>query len=571
MSKKLFKPLVIIAILLVNSMFAQQNNEQPNIIWITCEDISPYIAAFGDEVIKTPNIDKLAEEGVKYTSAYTVAGVCSPSRAGIITGMHPVSVGTQHMRTRAIEAKFMPEGVPMYDAVLPAEVKAFPEFLRKEGYYTTNNMKEDYQFKAPVTVWDESSAAASYTYRDKDQPFFSVYNLFITHESQVMEYPETLTVDPADVGVDVPEFYEDSPTVRKDFANLLTHIEMMDANVGELIAQLKEDGVYDNSYIFFYSDHGGNLPWMKREILERGTHIPLVVKYPKGANANTEVKDLISSIDFAPTVLSIAGIKPPKYLQGQAFIGKYAAENKRDYVYAARDRMDAQYDRVRSVRDENFRYIYNYHPELPKYQDLNYRKGIPLMQEILDKKEAGEITNPYLADWFKPTKPVEELYNVSEDPDEVHNLAKDPKYQDKLKEMRLAYLDWVSRVGDLSYMSEPEMVKEYMWNGEGEAPQTKPVEVIQAKDGIHLVAQTPGTSIGYRIVKKSEDYKPVEHVVKSWDLAIIFKINKQGEKLEAPKRWKVYNGETLDLKRNERLEINAMRIGYKPYTTEFEK
>ncbi|MDN3595162.1 sulfatase family protein [Zunongwangia endophytica] len=570
MSKRLFKPLIVIAILLVNNMFSQQN-ERPNIVWITCEDISPYIAAFGDEVIKTPNIDKLAEEGVKYTSTYTVAGVCSPSRAGIITGMHPISTGAQHMRTKAIEAKFMPEGVPMYDAVLPAEVKAFPEYLRKEGYYTTNNMKEDYQFKAPVTVWDESSSAASYKYRDKDQPFFSVYNLFITHESQVMEYPETLTVDPDDVEEEIPAYYEDSPTVRKDFANLLTHIEMMDAQVGELIAQLKEDGLYENSYIFFFSDHGGNLPWMKREILERGTHIPFVVKYPKGDHAQTEVKDLTSSIDFAPTVLSIAGIEPPEYLQGQAFIGEYASENKRDYVYAARDRMDAQYDRVRSVRDDNFRYIYNYHPELPKYQDLNYRKGIPLMQEILDKKEAGKITNPYLADWFEPTKPVEELYNVSEDPDEVHNLAENPEYQDKLKEMRLAYLDWVSRVGDLSYMSEPEMVKEYMWKGNGEAPQTKPVEIIQAKDGIHLVAQTPGTSIGYRIVKKSDKEEKSEHVVKSWDYEIIFKMKSEGDLVETPKRWKVYDSQTLKLKKGERLEINAMRIGYKPYKTEFVK
>ena len=523
------------------------SQEKPNVIWITCEDISPYIAAFGDEVIKTPNIDKLAEEGVKYTSAYTVAGVCSPSRAGIITGMHPISVGTQHMRTKAIEAKFMPEGVPMYDAVLPAEVKAFPEYLRKEGYYTTNNMKEDYQFKAPVTVWDESSSAASHKYRDKGQPFFSVYNLFITHESQVMEYPETFTVNPDDVEEEIPAYYEDSPTVRKDFANLLTHIEMMDAQVGELIAQLKEDRLYDNSYIFFFSDHGGNLPWMKREILERGTHIPFVVKYPKGAYANTEVKDLISSIDFAPTVLSIAGIEPPEYLQGQAFIGKYSSESKRDYVYAARDRMDAQYDRVRSVRDNNFRYIYNYHPELPKYQDLNYRKGIPLMQEILDKKEAGKITNPYLADWFKPTKAVEELYNVSEDPDEVHNLAENPEYQDKLKEMRLAYLDWVSRIGDLSYMSEPEMVKEFMWNGNGEAPQTKPVEIFQAKDGIHLVAQTPGTSIGYRIVKKSDKDTHIEHPVKSWDYEIIFKMKSEGDLVETPRRWKVYNNQSAKI------------------------
>ncbi|WBL24971.1 sulfatase family protein [Zunongwangia sp. HGR-M22] len=569
MSEKLFKPLVIIAILLVNSMFAQQNKKQPNIIWITCEDISPYMATFGDDIINTPNIDKLAEEGVKYNSTYTIAGVCAPSRAGIITGMHPISVGAQHMRTRAIEEKFMPEGVPLYDAVLPENVKAFPEYLRKEGYYTTNNSKEDYQFQAPVTVWDESSSAATYKNRDKNQPFFSIYNIFITHESQVMNYPDNFRVSPESMKAKIPAYYEDSPTVRKDFANLFSHIEMMDDQVGEIIAQLKEDGVYEDSYIFFFSDHGGNLPWMKREILERGTHIPFLVKYPKGENAHAEINDLISSIDFAPSVLSIANIQPPKYMQGKAFLGEFAEDTKRDYVYAARDRMDSEYDRVRSVRDKDFRYIYNFNPEIPKYQDIKYRKGIPTMKEFLDKKEAGEITNPYLADWFEPTKPVEELYNVSEDPDEVHNLADNPEYKDKLEELRRAYQNWVSRVGDLSYMSEPYMVKEYMWNGEGEIPQTKPVQIIQAKEGIYLKEQTPGTSIGYRVVKKSDKEKTELHEVKSWDLEIIFNMKSQGEKIEAPKQFKVYDGEAIKLKKGEQLEINAQRIGYKPYSTLF--
>lgn len=564
------RKLIVIFLLIPFSLLAQE--EKPNIIWITCEDISPYISAFGDELVNTPNIDALAADGVKYSSTYTVAGVCAPSRAGIITGMHPMSIGAQHMRTRAASPKYQTEGIPNYDVVLPPEVKAFPEYLRKAGYYTSNNMKEDYQFEEPVTVWDESSSAASYKHRDEGQPFFSVFNFFITHESQIMKYPEEFSVQPDEVESKIPGFYEDSPTVRKDIANLLTHVEWMDNQVGDLIAQLKEEGLYENSYIFFFSDHGGNLPWTKREVLERGTHIPLVVKLPKSEKAGTEVNDLISSVDFAPSVLSVAGIKPPEYLQGKAFLGEHTTTDTRKYVYAARDRADAFYDRVRAVRDDNFRYIYNYHPEKPRYQDLGYRKGIPSMREILEKRDNGEIKNPQLQKWFESPKAVEELYNVTEDPDELHNLAEDPEYQDKLVELRRAFLNWTSRVGDLSYMSEPEMVYDYMWNGEEDAPQTKPIELLETNEGIRLMAPTEGTSIGYRIVKKGEKETETTHTVKTWDIErILIKRVENGDKLEAPKRWKVYDSEFIKLKKGDRLEINAMRIGYKPYTTTFTK
>ncbi len=546
-----------------------QDSKRPNIIWITCEDISPYIAAFGDKAVKTPNIDALANDGVKYTSTYTVAGVCSPSRAGLITGMHPISIGAQHMRTKAIDPKLAYEGIPSYDAVLPANVKAFPEYLRAAGYYTSNNMKEDYQFEEPVTVWDESSSAASYTNNKERKPFFSVYNFFITHESQVMKYPEKLTVSPEQARTDLPSFYMDTPTARKDVANLLTHIEMLDKQVGDFINQLKKDGLYENSYIFFFSDHGGNLPWMKRELLERGTHIPFIVKHPKGEYKGTTVTNLISSIDFAPSVLSLAGIEPPQYLQGKAFLGEYASKEKNKYVYAARDRMDQHYERVRAVRDTHFRYIYNYNPELPKYQDIKYRKDIPLMKEILQMKEEGKITNQYLLDWFKGSKGVEELYNVSEDPDELHNLVNDPKYIAKLNELRVAYNNWIARVGDLSYMSEKDMVEKYMWKGKKEAPKTEALEVIQTKEGLLLLAPTQGTSIGYRIVKKGEVETSEKHAVQSWDYFVLMGKDKIGTVVDSPLPWKVYLGEILKLKKGDQLLINARRIGYEPYITTY--
>ncbi|MGB0198843.1 MAG: sulfatase family protein, partial [Flavobacteriaceae bacterium] len=354
---------------------------KPNIVWIVCEDISPYIGAYDDSIARTPNIDALAQDGVLFTKVYTTAGVCAPSRSSIITGMHQISIGTMHMRTSSAK---LPEISGGYAAVLPDYVKPFPHYLREAGYYTTNNAKKDYQFADPVTVWDESSIGAGYQNRSYGQPFFAVYNFAATHESQVISPPDSLYRDPSQMPL--PPFYQDAPQIRHDMAALYTRIEQMDQDVGELIEQLKNDGVYDQSYVIFFSDHGGNLPWTKRELLERGTHIPFVVKFPNGRHSGTVNHDLISAVDFAPSILSLAGISIPTHLQGRAFLGAKADENKNPYVFAARDRMDEHPERVRAVFDGTYRYVFNFHPEWPKYQDLAYRKRMASMQEILEMR-----------------------------------------------------------------------------------------------------------------------------------------------------------------------------------------
>lgn len=369
----------------------------PNIIWITCEDISPYMMCYGADVVKTPNIDRLAKEGIQFQSVYTTAGVSAPSRSCFITGMYPMSIGTQHMRTLVNSPAVLQKiGIGRYSAVLPEYVKAFPEYLRMNGYYTSNNEKEDYQFQPPVTAWDESDAGASYRNRQKGQPFFSVFNLFVTHESQLFSQSYLFNQNPQllispDQIKRLPPIYANTQKARECMARMLSNVQMMDKQVGEIIAQLKKDGVYDDSYIFFFSDHGGTMPWMKREILERGTHIPFIVKLPKGQQAGTQNDDLISSVDIAPTMLSIAGVSIPSYMQGQAFMGTQVSKVRHQYVFAARDRMDERYDRVRSVRDKQYRYIYNFMPQQPKYQDIAYRLGIPMMKELLELHKEGRL------------------------------------------------------------------------------------------------------------------------------------------------------------------------------------
>ena len=238
---------------------AQESSSKPNIVWIVCEDISPYLGCYGDPIVKSPNIDKLASEGIRYTHAYTTAGVCAPSRSTIITGMYQTSIGTQNMRTLngPAGAKFSP--VPDYSALVPEYVKCFPEYLRMNGYYCTNNQKQDYQFEPPVTVWDENGPAASWRNRPLGKPFFAIFNLFITHESQIYSRnQESLLVDTNKVIV--PPFYPDTKTVRHDMSRLFSNIERMDAQVGEIVKMLKEDGLYDSTIIFFYSDQGEHCP-----------------------------------------------------------------------------------------------------------------------------------------------------------------------------------------------------------------------------------------------------------------------------------------------------------------------
>ncbi len=538
------------------------NVQHPNIIWITCEDICPYLGCYGCSEVKTPNIDKFAKEGMLFQNAYTISGVSAPSRSSLITGMYPMSIGTQNMRTTILDPKNRVKGLPNYSAVIPSYVKCFPEYLRMNGYYTTNNLKQDYQFNPPVTVWDESSPAASYRNDVGKKPFFSVWNLFVTHESQLMAQKRPLTIDPKTVTV--PPYYKDTPTVRHDIARMLSNVEVMDHNFGEIIKQLKKDGVYDNSYIFFYADNGGTLPWMKREILERGTHIPLIIKFPKGMHAGTVDSDMISEIDFAPTVLSLANVKIPQYFQGQAFLGSQASKTKRKYVYAARDRMDNKYDRARSVRDSKFRYIYNYMPERPSYQNLRYRMGIPMMREMLLLHEEGDLDSIQDA-WFKVPKQREELYDEKNDIYEIHNLANNPKYHDKLVELRQAFRKWTGEVGDMSYMPEKEMVENW-WGGKDKAPVTATPVIVKTKNGVRVSCSTEGASIGYRILKPGEKDKMIQRIIWSRDMfyANGVKGKLDGDIVNVSSPYTVYQGGTIKLRKGETLIVNAMRIGYSP-------
>lgn len=496
-----------LAINLQNTFAFQQKTpqKQPNILWITCEDMSPHLGSFGEKVAKTPNLDKLAKEAVRYTNVFSTAGVCAPSRSSLITGMYQTSIGTHNMRTLQMPVTQKSSPLPSYSALLPEQVKCFPEYLRKAGYYCTNNEKQDYQFEAPLTVWNENSKTADWQGRqDKNQPFFSVINLMITHESQVFAHDkEPITVNPD--SVIVPPYYPDNAIIRKDIARFLTNVEIMDRQVGEILQKLKDDELYDNTIIFFYSDHGDGLPFVKRELYDRGLKVPMLIRFPNAQNAGVVDNQLLSFVDFAPTVLSLANIPIPKYIQGQAFLGKQKSKTTRKYIYAARDRMDSEYDRVRAVSDGRFKYLKNYQPEKPYYQDIKYRLSQKGMQEILRLKEAGQL-NEQQAYWFRNSKPEEELFDTQSDPYEFKNLADNPAYKAKLIELRQKHLEWMKQFGDLGAIPEKELVTSW-WQGKDKAPETASPE-ITLKDGkAHIISATKGASIAYKKHEKEKEWQ----------------------------------------------------------------
>ncbi len=469
----------------------------------------------------------MAKEGIVYNHAYTSAGVCAPSRCPMITGNYQTRVGGHNMRTLS---NTYPEqtGLPeQYNVVPPAEVKCFPEYLRAAGYYTTNNAKTDYQFTAPPTVWDEVSNEAHWRNRPGGKPFFAVFNFTTTHESQIWQRSKNaLRVDPNKVPI--PPYYPDNEIIRKDLARHYSNISELDEQVGEVLKQLEEDGLLDKTIIFFWTDHGDGLPFYKREIYRRGLHVPLIVRFPNQQLAGTKNNDLINAVDFGPTVLSLAGIPTPKQMDGQAFLGKYAAKKKRNYIFAARDRLDSEYDRVRSVLDKQFQCVRNFYPERPLYMDIAYRKQQPMMVEILRLKEEGKLNSEQMF-WFKSNKPKEELYDWTKDPYQFNNLVENPAYQKVLKRMRSAMDKWIAATNDLGSIPEKELVKQ-MWNNQDAPPITAQPTIQDSGKQVVIKCATAGASIGYR---------------------------KKGELT-----WQVYTNPIPKL--NAEVEIIAMRIGYEP-------
>lgn len=418
--------------------------ERPNILWITSEDNGPQLGCYGDAYADTPNIDSLAAKGQIYLNAWSNAPVCAPARTTIVTGMYPTSLGAQHMRS---------------SVRMPKDFSLYPQLFKQQGYYTTNNVKEDYNIIKPEGTWDESSGKAHWRKRKAGQPFFSVFNFVTTHESQIRDRPHKAIHDPAKVKV--PPYHPDLPEVRQDWAQYYDKLTQMDAQVGEVLAQLRQDNLDESTIIVYYGDHGCGLPRGKRWLYQSGLHVPLIVVVPPryqhlvsdGYKSGGQEARLVSFVDLAPTMLSIAGIRPPMNMQGSAFLGKYAAA-PRTYNYGFRDRMDERIDMSRAVRDERFLYVRNFFPQRPQGTHLNYMFQTPTTVKWKEEFDAGRLNEAQAFFWKQ--KPAEELYDIQADPYQINNLAADPAQSSVLERLRGALSEWMISVRDTGLLPEGE-------------------------------------------------------------------------------------------------------------------
>ncbi|WP_160366785.1 sulfatase-like hydrolase/transferase [Sphingobacteruim zhuxiongii] len=441
---------------------AQSAESRPNILWIVSEDNSPFIGAYGDIVAHTPNIDGLAEKGLLFNNAYCTAAVCAPSRSTLITGMYPASLGTENMRS---------------SYPVPDFVKFFPKYLREAGYYTSNNAKKDYNSADQIDAWDESSKTATYQNRKNGQPFFAVFNIEISHESSIFGedgkakmrkrfgLPPEKEVKNSNQSprhnaqeIKIPAYLPKTPEMLHDWALYYDKIEEMDYRVGELLQQLKKDGLDEETIVFYYADNGGVLGRSKRFMYESGLHIPLVVHIPeKYKNLNpykqqNKINRLVDFTDFAPTVLQLAGVNIPDYFQGKPFLGATDISQDKDYAFGSRGRMDERIDLVRTIRSGNYRYVRNFMPHRPYGQHLNFLWLASSIQSWEKAFKEGKLTEVQ-ARFFKP-KPTEELYDIAKDPDNIHNLATDPNYKAVLEDLRKETKAHLLTIKDVGFIPE---------------------------------------------------------------------------------------------------------------------
>jgi arylsulfatase A-like enzyme len=426
---------------------------RPNILWITTEDISPYLGAYGDALAETPNLDRLAAEGLRFEHAYANFPVCAPARSTLIFGVYASTLGTEPMRSL--------RPVPRYFGLLP-------QYLQRVGYYTTNNRKTDYNFLGRGELaWNASGPEAHWRNRPPGQPFFSVFNIETTHEARLKpshvdkhiatgELPRAPRVDPAHI--DLPPYLPDLPVLREDWARLYDLITAMDAEVGQRLQELEADGLADETVVFFFSDHGGGLPRSKRFVYDTGTRVPLLVRIPErfarlAPEGRSGVSSrLVSFVDFAPTVLSLAGTIAPPQMQGRAFLGRWTPPAD-SVVLLGRARMDERDDLVRAITDGDWRYIRNFQPQRPDGRHLEFpftmQRGWPAWAEacadgLCDARQQA----------FWQERPSELLFHTASDPWEVEDLADDPAQAARKHGLRRALEQRLIETRDTGFIPE---------------------------------------------------------------------------------------------------------------------
>ncbi len=517
---------------------AQRSSDRPNIIFVISEDLSSRWGCFGDKVARTPNLDALAEEGVRFTNVHTMAGVSGASRSGLITGVFQNFTGMPHMR-----AMSCPEG--KYFAVPPANIKAYPELLRRDGYFTYCDVKFDYQWTTPAlpgafTIFNEvekdRNSVDAYClnprwreYDMKGKPFYFNYNPQITHESglffsddpslsdwergnplkwdKMREMYKDRIVPTNPKKVDLGQFYLDKKGSRKEIARFYDNIQIMDCQVGDLIKNLKADGLWDNTILIVTTDHGDCLPRAKREGYDSGTRVPMIMHVPAKyrpawmpADGQT-CERLISFEDMPPTLLGWAGAKIPSYMKG-IDLSKDNPKN-REYVFADRGRMDNIYINAFFVQNTKYQYVRNL-TKTPNGSKIPYREHLMTMKDLREAYDKGQLKGGMKA-WFEE-RPVEEFYDLTKDPYELNNVINDPAYAKEIANMRKVMDDWRDQGNDATIVPEKQLRASVLdANGQQNTTMQPVVSQDEINHKVYITNLTDYASIGYSFDGKHYD------------------------------------------------------------------
>jgi arylsulfatase A-like enzyme len=413
----------------------------PNIVWIVIEDASPHVGCYGETLIKTPNIDRMAREGIRCKNAFVTSPVCSSSRSAMISGMYQTTLGVHNHRSQTSSGKGG-GNVPYYDSYkVPKSVKLIPELLRDAGYYVTNKSKTDYNFIPTSKLYHGSDWKKA----PADQPIFAQFQL-----SGGKNRKAKSQADPDKVVL--PPYYPDHPVLRQDWGKYLDSWVKTDEEVGRILADLEKAGRLDSTAVFLWTDHGVSHLRGKQFLYEEGIRVPMIIRLPKKQHKGTERDDLIEHIDIAACSLSLADIKIPDYVQGRDFL---AADYKpRKFVFAARDRCDETVDILRCVRDSRYKYVRNFMSHVPHAQPSQYKDGKKILQVIRGLHKEGKLSEQQSRP-FASRRPPEELYDLQSDPHELVNLATDPTHRDRLATMRKVLHQRMVETRDMGLIPEP--------------------------------------------------------------------------------------------------------------------
>ena len=412
-----------------------------NVVWIVIEDASPHIGCYGETLIKTPHIDRMAREGMRCSNAFVTSPVCSSSRSAMVSGMYQTTLGVHNHRSQTSSGKGG-GNADYYDSYkVPKSVRLIPELFRDAGYFVTNKNKTDYNFIPASKLYHGSEWKKA----PADQPIFAQFQLSGGKNRKAKSH-----ADPEQVVL--PPYYPDHPTLRQDWAKYLDSWVKTDEEVGRILADLEKAGRLDATAVFLWTDHGLSHLRGKQFLYEEGIRVPLVIRLPKKRRAGTVRDDLIEHIDVAACSLKLAGIKIPGNVQGRDFLADDYEPRK--FVFAARDRCDETVDVLRCVRGSRFKYVRNFMSHVSHAQPSQYKDGKKIVQVIRGLYEEGKL-NEQQSRPFLPRRPPEELYDLQTDPHELVNLATDPKLRDRLADMRMALRQRMIETRDMGLIPEP--------------------------------------------------------------------------------------------------------------------